>query len=308
MPKAVDTPKVMDTLVLSGGGTKGIAFIGVLQYLQEHHLYAQITRFVGTSIGSLVCALCALDYELNDITHLIHKLDFSKIVNISLDTLLDFHTTFGIDNGESLTKLIKILIKKKTGNANTTFQQLYQLTHKHLTVTGTCLNSCQAEYYNHLQTPNMAIYKAIRISTCFPFFFKSFVDQGKHYVDGGVSDHYPIAQFPSDTTLGVLIEDSSYDNRKCIGDLSTFLSCIVQSFFKNVQDVLLNRYKDNTIFIDIKEATSMNFNLEKKCKTRWIQLGFESAATFFKNRKTSTWIEDAIDHEIRTAMDQDDDD
>jgi NTE family protein len=44
-------------LVLAGGGARGLAHIGVLRYLEEHHI--RIDAVAGTSMGSIVGGLYA---------------------------------------------------------------------------------------------------------------------------------------------------------------------------------------------------------------------------------------------------------
>ena len=48
-------------LVLSGGGTRGFAHIGVIEVLEERKI--PIVGIVGTSIGSLIGALKASGYD-----------------------------------------------------------------------------------------------------------------------------------------------------------------------------------------------------------------------------------------------------
>lgn len=280
-----------EILVLSGGGTKGIAFIGALQYLENENILKHIKTYVGTSIGSLICLLCCLNYSLNEIMDLINKLDFKKVIDISLDTILDFPKTFGIDTGETFTKFIKILIKKKVKNENITFIELFNISNLHLSVTGTCLNSCNTEFYDHIKTPDMEVYKAIRISTCFPFYFKSYEYNGKLYTDGGVSNHYPISTFPSSKTIGILLCDTTYDSLDKIDDLLTFINCIFQSSFKNIQEYILNNYKENTIFIDINDS-SMNFSMDKEHKGKIFNIGYEAAKDYFINHDNYYRIKD----------------
>jgi NTE family protein len=49
-------------LVLSGGGAKGTAHIGVLKVLEQHNI--PIDYVVGTSIGAYVAGMYALGYEV----------------------------------------------------------------------------------------------------------------------------------------------------------------------------------------------------------------------------------------------------
>ena len=50
-------------LVLSGGGARGLAHIGVLRALREHGL--EIDAAMGTSIGSLIGAAISMEWEVD---------------------------------------------------------------------------------------------------------------------------------------------------------------------------------------------------------------------------------------------------
>jgi NTE family protein len=54
------------SLVLSGGGVRGMAHIGFIKALQEHDI--QIDRVAGSSAGALVGALFANGNSTEDIT------------------------------------------------------------------------------------------------------------------------------------------------------------------------------------------------------------------------------------------------
>jgi len=63
-------------LVLSGGGAKGSAHIGVIRALEEHQV--PIDYVVGTSIGAIVGALYAIGYTPDEMEHLMDSQEFSK--------------------------------------------------------------------------------------------------------------------------------------------------------------------------------------------------------------------------------------
>lgn len=77
-PQAPDAkPKV--GLVLSGGGAKGIAHIGVLKVLEE----AGITPdyITGTSMGSIIGALYAMGYSADEISDLNHIINWTTVLS-----------------------------------------------------------------------------------------------------------------------------------------------------------------------------------------------------------------------------------
>ena len=66
-------------LVLSGGGAKGIAHIGMLQALEENGI--PVDYVAGTSIGAIVSGLYAMGYSPADMMALIKSPNFINWMN-----------------------------------------------------------------------------------------------------------------------------------------------------------------------------------------------------------------------------------
>jgi NTE family protein len=64
--------------VLSGGGAKGIAHVGVLKVLEEVGLQPDV--ITGTSMGSIIGGLYSIGYSAEEISHLIETTDWSTIL------------------------------------------------------------------------------------------------------------------------------------------------------------------------------------------------------------------------------------
>ena len=65
-------------LVLSGGGAKGLAHIGVLKVLEEAGI--RIDYIGGTSMGATVGAMYASGYSANELDSIFRSLDFDKLL------------------------------------------------------------------------------------------------------------------------------------------------------------------------------------------------------------------------------------
>ncbi len=61
--EALAQPRQKIGLVLSGGGAKGSAHIGVLKLLEQNNI--PVDYIVGTSIGAYVAGMYALGYEVD---------------------------------------------------------------------------------------------------------------------------------------------------------------------------------------------------------------------------------------------------
>ncbi len=70
-------------LVLSGGGAKGAATVGVLKYLEQYDF--PIDMIVGTSIGGLVGGIYALGYDADYMEALFKNMDWSVALSDKVD-------------------------------------------------------------------------------------------------------------------------------------------------------------------------------------------------------------------------------
>lgn len=110
---AQDRPRV--GLVLGGGGAKGFAHVGVLQVLEENRIPVDLVA--GTSMGAVVGSLYASGDDAQQITGVVHAIDWKNIFNDSIprdrltfrrrsdqrDVLVDYRISFD-DKGLVLPK------------------------------------------------------------------------------------------------------------------------------------------------------------------------------------------------------------
>ena len=69
-------------LVLSGGGAKGFAHIGLLKILDEEKI--PVDYIVGTSMGSIIGALYSMGYSANEIEEIVLSRDWLSYFSDSI--------------------------------------------------------------------------------------------------------------------------------------------------------------------------------------------------------------------------------
>ena len=99
-------PKV--GLVLSGGGAKGAAHIGVLKYIEEAEI--PIDYIAGTSMGAIVGGMYAMGYSADEILDLISAVDWDRLISNQVDRQRTSYTS----KAESRTQLITIPFSVRT--------------------------------------------------------------------------------------------------------------------------------------------------------------------------------------------------
>ena len=186
-------------LIFEGGGVKGIAYVGAIRELENRQIMKNIKRVGGTSAGAINAVLLALGYTLEDTQKILMELDFKNFMDDSWGAIRDSNrliTEFGWYKGDFFKGWIGNLIREKTGNENSTFNDLKNKGFLDLYLVGTNLSTGFSEVFSNEHTPRIRVVDAVRISMSIPLFFASVRDfRNDVFVDGGVFNNYPIKLF-----------------------------------------------------------------------------------------------------------------
>ena len=272
--------KKYDTICLSGGGVKGISFIGALEYIEENKYIElqSINNFVGTSIGSIVSFFLSLDYTIEEIKEFIMDFNFTKLIpEINIENILLLH---GVDTGEKIMLIVSHFLKEKYNIDDITFEEHYKLTNKKLTIIGTNFTKSCEEVFNYELTPNISVLTAIRISMSIPIMFTPVHYNDNYYIDGGVVNNFPLNHCNPNTTLGIYIKNSNNNMLENIISLSIGCISIITDNI-SIKHCINNNYD----IIEIKNynAEFTNFELTSEIKQKLYTLGIEAAKIFKKN-------------------------
>lgn len=276
----------MKCLVFSGGAEKGIAYIGVLKFLEEHDLVKEVECLYGTSIGSIIATLISIGYTSRELEYLIFKTNIKELIpteEFNIETLL---TSLGFIEPNKLHKLIRLLIEKKTGIQNITFKQHFIKYNKKLVITGSCLSEYKCYYFSIDNYPDMPIFEAISISTSIPILFKPITFENKIFIDGAVYDNYPIyhasLHYKSEDILGFLII-IDYTKESTIDSIDKYLLILFKSIDVKFNYLPIQLYGDITTVIQIKNQ--INNIYDEEIIHEFINKGYNSSKSYYELHK-----------------------
>jgi VPS inhibitor protein D len=75
------TPPTLKGLVLSGGGSKGISYVGMIQALDKNGDMKQLTHVSGASAGAMTASLLAIGMPHKDIKEFVEKLNIINLLD-----------------------------------------------------------------------------------------------------------------------------------------------------------------------------------------------------------------------------------
>ena len=195
-------------LVLSGGGAKGAAHIGVIKALEENDI--PIDYVTGTSIGAIIGSLYAMGYSPDEMLALILSKDFGYWQTGTVEEKYTYYfkepeptpefAHFSIDMSDSLQVRASFLPQSLINpiQMNQAFMGLYaQATAKagwnfdNLFVPFRCVAS---DIYTKkpIVFKNGDLGEAVRASMTFPFVFKPIWKDSIPLFDGGIYDNFPV--------------------------------------------------------------------------------------------------------------------
>ncbi len=232
-------------LVLSGGGAKGIAHVGVIKALEENDI--PIDYVAGTSMGAIVGSLYSCGWTPDSMMNFFTSPDFgywsSGVINpadkyyFSIPEPTPKWVGINLDFKDSTIFSMKLLPTNLISPLpmNIEFMRLYA---KYTKQCGENFNNlfvpfrsvCSDVYHKHkIVSKSGSLGDAVRASMSFPLVFKPIKLDGVLVYDGGIYDNFPVdvmkSDFDPDFIIGVSV--SSPDTRPEAGDIYSQLEDMI---------------------------------------------------------------------------------
>lgn len=229
-------------LVLSGGGSRGAAHIGVIRALEENHI--PINYIVGTSIGAIIGSLYASGYTPDEMEQLMSSEDFQRwAAGVTDDGNIYFYRKEDPNGGwVSLDFDFK---KKLTSQLPTNLISPYEMDYAFLKILGTASAVCRSNF-DSLMIPFRCVCSdvdstqklvlkqgdlcsAVRGSMTIPFVYSPITINGKLVFDGGMYDNFPtdvaFKEFHPDVIIGSRVAErySNPDREDVVSQLLSML-------------------------------------------------------------------------------------
>lgn len=169
------------SLVLSGGGVRGLAHIGVLKALLSRGVV--IDRIAGSSIGALVGVMYASCGDIAKVESFVRSLPFYKLPDLSF-------SRSGLLKGDRIRKLVAEFIGVET------FEELK---------IPVVINATDLHTGEEVVISSGSLLDALRASIAYPGLLTPIEIDGRQLLDGGIVNPVPVALLPVEDKI--LISD-----------------------------------------------------------------------------------------------------
>lgn len=184
-----------DTLVISGGGADGIAFVGALEVLEKSVCLSKLRNIVGCSVGAIMGVLLAAGMRSGQILDWITQGCALGLTQLDRSGIFHIMTTLGIDDGHRITDHIRSALRQQLGveHENPTLREFAKITGINMTIVVTNINTALRELLSVDTAPDLPVLTAVRMSFSIPIIFTPVMWRNNLYVDGALIDCCPTA-------------------------------------------------------------------------------------------------------------------
>lgn len=280
------------TLIMKGGGIKGLAYVGSLEVLSVNNY--RFNWFAGTSAGAISAALMGCGYSHKELELELSQKNFNEFKDTNLfGCIWNLITKGGLYQANTFTKWLDHLLAKKLDTPNRVlFNTLKEkkVTNRitiYASRRGTKVQVFDSKVLKDLsdsESPPIAF--AVRSSMAIPFFFTPTIINGYNTVDGGTQNNYPVnallADNPGTKFVGLYLGPEIFEGEPPKKNVfSNLVSILTEA---NDEDAL-RVYEDDTIIIDTRPISTLDFSLTPEEKDFLLEAGRLSALKFLVKKQ-----------------------
>lgn len=266
-----------NVIVLSGGGSKAIAHLGVLHYYEEIGIFDMkyIEEARGTSAGAIISLLLICGYKAMDIMGYIYNIKHFMVEN--KNSIWDILKKKGLIPIELILIHLEKMVNDKFGYIPTMLE-LYKATGKTLIMPTINITKNRKEYISYKTYPNLNVVKAASMSSNLPFIFQEILHENNSYLDGGLADNFPSEGIPSTKkVLGIVITGTD-----AAGTDISFLNFLYRTVMFPVNELTLHRSKNlgsnfTIIYMNINDVPVLELEMTGDRKMSIFMKGYSSA-------------------------------
>lgn len=272
-------------LVLSGGGAKGLAHIGIIKALEENNI--PIDYVAGTSMGAIVGALYAMGYSPEEMEALVKSKDFKRWYSAQVEDKYIYY--FKRDKPTPDFMSLKLSFKDSASIKSyflpTSVVDPIQMNLAFLSVFSGATAQCRGNFDNlfipfrcvasdvyhkkQLVMKDGDLGDAVRASMSFPFVFKPIEIDSTLVYDGGIYNNFPTdvmqKDFDPDIIIGSVVASNPHkpDEKDLMGQVENMIMQKTDYSLPDSIGILMKFYFTDVNLMDfnrIDEISKIGYN------------------------------------------------
>lgn len=258
-------------LVLSGGGSKGLAHIGVIRALEEHGI--PIDYIGGTSMGAVIGSLYAMGLTTDEMVAIIRSDEFSYWINGELKETDRYYfksenpgpdlISIGLDLKDTVPRTILPLSIIPNHLMDFAFMEIYSMpsaaagyNFDSLFIPFLC-NAVDISNNQEIVFRKGDLAQAVRASMTVPLYFRPIVLDGNILYDGGIYNNFPVNHMKEVFDPDIIIGSKAAEGNKPPDEFDILGQ--IENIVMKPSDYSLEQGKGILLDLDLKRQSLLAF-------------------------------------------------
>ncbi|MEH6408163.1 MAG: patatin-like phospholipase family protein [Leeuwenhoekiella sp.] len=301
-------------LVLSGGGAKGLAHIGVLKEIEAAGI--KIDYIGGTSMGAIIGALYASGYTANQLDSIFKAVNFNKLIQDFLPR--ESQTLYEKNDAEKYAIALpfnnfKISFPSALSKGQNIYNLFSQLTEhvndihdfSKLPIPFFCI-ATDIEKGTAVVLDHGFLPQAITASGALPSLFSPVTVDGRLLIDGGVIDNYPVEELRArgaNYIIGVDVQDDLRSRKELqsapeiLIQINNYRTITAMAEKARKTDIYIKPNIDNYTVVDFDKGDEIIAGGESKAKE------FKKELDNLESRQKQFYIKPPLKNQANDSLD-----
>lgn len=267
------------SIILKGGGVKGLAFAGALLELENHFSF---NGFAGTSAGAIAAVLLGAGYKPTELLNVLSNKDFNDFKDASIfKVIINLLFKKGCYPGDKIEDWINQLLKDKISNQLNEIKLSDLLTHTIVYASRIKDGTLVFDSLGDRKEAHAAF--AARCSMSIPYLFTPKQVDGINVYDGGLRNNFPLKRFIEDNKqkpfIGLYLKSGAKSGDWVVGEL---LNIEIDGEEMEIVDA----NPDKVVIIDTHPIKTTDFNLNESKKNFLVLAGRIGALEYIVKNHT----------------------
>jgi hypothetical protein len=158
------------------------------------------------------------------------------------------------------------------------------MTGYHLEVVVTNLDKNKTEFLSHETVPELSCVEAVLMSMSLPLFFQTYIYKNNIYIDGAITDPFPIHRYEKESVIGILLQTTPSNPKE---SFFTYMMRVIDTFASTKERNIIVPPKSKVLKLEYQVSDTVGLKMSFEDRVDMVLFGYFRGYQFYEELNKS---------------------